>query len=626
MSESPRSGGSDEDLLGRFYDGRLMRRLLTYLRPYRAAVISAAVLLSASALLQAVGPLLTRIAVDRYMAPIPGRAITGVDGWFPNDRESGIVAVSLVYLGVLGLIACLDCAHSYLMQWAGQRAMSDMRTQVMRRLQTLDVEFFDRNPVGRLVTRATTDVEALNDLFTSGLVSVLGDLLMLAVMAVAMVRLSPALSAIVFAVTPLVVLATLQFRKAASGSYRRIRIAVARINAYLQEHINGMTVVQLFNREAASAERFDAINGENKAAYKELMFANAWFNPVVEFQGMLALAGLLAYGGFQTRRGALTLGVLVAFFQYALRFFRPIQELSDKYNVLQSAVAASEKIFALLDTPAFVTPPRAPMRVPHAPAAIEFDHVWFAYKGDDWVLRDVSFTIPPGQVAAVVGHTGAGKTTLASLLLRFYDVQRGRITLDGIDLRAFDPTDLRRRFGVVLQDPHLFAGTIADNIRLGDREMTQEQMLAAIDRVNLRPLVDALPDGLHEPVGERGNGLSVGQKQLLSFARALAHDPPYLLLDEATSSIDTETELQLRAAMGALLRGRSAIVIAHRLSTIQRADCILVMHKGRLREHGTHQELLALHGVYWNLYRLQYKDEEAAAPRVLVAASGECST
>jgi ATP-binding cassette subfamily B protein len=602
----------DEEVLGRFYDGRLMRRLLGYARPYWRRVLLAGILLSAISLLQVVGPLLTKIAVDRYMVPVPGAQPSDVDRWFPQDRLAGIATVSMVYLLVLVLIAICDFTQSYLMQWVGQRAMSDIRRQLMQRLQVLDVEYFDRNPVGRLVTRVTSDVDALNDVFTSGLISILGDLFMLILLTVAMFRMSLPLTLIVLAVMPFGLAASVTFRQAASESYRRVRITVARINAYLAEHISGMSVVQLFNHESVSATRFATINNDNKLAQKDALFAFAWFNPVVEFQGMLALAALLAYGGYRARAGALTLGVVVAFFQYALRFFRPIQEWSDKYNVLQSAVAAAEKIFALIDNPALIGAPPTPRPVPALPVTIEFDHVWFAYKDDDWVLRDVSFTIDPGQTIAVVGHTGAGKTTLTNLLLRFYDVQRGSIRLDGVDLREFDPIELRRRFGIVLQDPHLFTGTIADNIRLGTSRITDEQVLESAERVNLREFVDSLPDGFEEPVRERGHGLSVGQKQLISFARALAHDAPYLILDEATSSVDTDTELRVRAALGTVLHGRTAIVIAHRLSTIQRAHRILVMHKGKLRESGTHQELLAHRGIYWNLYRLQYKDQDIA--------------
>ena len=600
----------DEEVLGRLYDGRLMRRLLRYLRPYWPNLLAAGGLLAIVAMLQVVGPLLTRMAVDRYMAPVEGLKIPLVDRWLPDDRLWGLVAVSLAYLLVLVLIAVFDFAQNYLMEWTGQRAMSDLRHDLMRRLQTLDLSYFDRHPAGRLVTRVTTDVDALNDVFTSGLISILGDLSMLLLITVAMFELSPRLTALIMAVTPVAVIAALIFRKAASHSYRRARIAVAKINAYLAEHINGMTVVQLFNYEEASGREFDLINAEKRDAEKESLFAYSWFNPIVEFHGMLALAGLLAYGGFQVRRGGLTLGVLVAFFQYALRFFRPFQEFSDKFNVVQAAVAASEKIFALLDTRATITAIPSPRTIPFEPATIEFDRVWFAYKDENWVLRDVSFTIRPGQVVAVVGHTGAGKTTLTSLLLRFYDIQRGSIRVDGIDVRDLDPIDLRRRFGVVLQDPHLFAGTIADNIRLGTERITDEQMLDSAERVNLREFIDSLPAGFAEPVRERGHGLSVGQKQLISFARALAHNPPYLVLDEATSSVDTDTELRVRAALTTILQGRTAIVIAHRLSTIQRADRILVMHKGQLRESGTHQELLSQRGIYWNLYRLQYKDQD----------------
>ena len=607
----------DEEVLDRFYDGRLMRRLLTYMRPYWVSVTAAGVLLSAAAGLQVIGPLLTKTAVDRYMAPVTGLGASRVDQWLPQDRWSGLAVISAAYLAVLALIGICDFAQGYLMQRAGQYAMADLRAQLMRRLQQLDIAYFDRNPVGRLVTRVTTDVDALNDLFTSGLISILGDLFTLALIAVAMLRLSPALTALILVVTPSLVLATLQFRKAAADSYRRARIAVARINAYLAEQINGMTVVQLYTHEAATAERFDGINQESRNAQMQAVFANSWFNPIVEFHGMLALAGVLAYGGFQTRRGSLTLGVVVAFFQYALRFFRPIQELSDKFNVLQSAVAASEKIFDLLDTqPSIVRKPlvasAATPQLSWTPAVIEFDHVWFAYTAEEWVLRDVSFTVPPCQTIAVVGHTGAGKTTLASLLLRFYDVQRGRILIGGVDLREIEPVDLRRRFGVVLQDPHLFAGTIADNIRLGSWRITNERVRESTERVNLTDFIDSLPDGFAAPVRERGHGLSVGQKQLISVARALAHDPPYFILDEATSSVDTDTELRLRGALATVLRGRTAMVIAHRLSTVQKADRVLVMHKGRLREAGTHQELLARRGLYWTLYRLQYADQDIA--------------
>jgi ATP-binding cassette subfamily B protein len=603
----------EEDIPGRFYDGRLMRRLLTYLRPYGRRVGAAAALLSAMSLLQVAGPLLTKLAVDRYMTAATDDRLTAIERWFPSDRGRGLVAVSLAYLAVLLLIAMFDFAQSWLMQSAGQHAMSDLRRDLMRRLQTLDLAYFDRNPVGRLVTRVTTDVDALNDLFTSGVVSILGDFFMLALMTVAMLRLNARLTLLLLAVMPFVVLATLRFRRAAADTYRRARVAVARINAYLAEHINGMTVVQLFNHEETSAAQFDRINAEKRDAEKDAAFANSWFNPIVEFQGMLALAGVLAYGGFQTRRGGVTLGVLVAFFQYALRFFRPIQELSDKYTVLQSAVAASEKIFALLDCrPSILAPPRAGI-LPRGPLPIEFDHVWFAYQGDDWVLRDVQFTVRPGETVAVVGHTGAGKTTIASLLLRFYDVQRGAIRVGGIDVRELDPIELRQRFGIALQDPHLFTGTIADNIRLDAGRVSDTQLIASARGVNLHDFVESQPHGFAQPIRERGHGLSFGQKQLIAFARALAHDPPYLILDEATSSVDTETEVRVRQALASMLRGRSAIVIAHRLSTVRRADRILVMHKGRLRESGTHAQLLAQRGLYWNLYRLQYRDQDTDA-------------
>ncbi len=418
------------------------------------------------------------------------------------------------------------------------------------------------------------------------------------------------------AVMPFVILVTMQFRRSVQKSYRRIRIAIARINSYLQEHISGMAVLQLFNREARSRAEFEQINRDHMDAFKDAIVAYGWFYPIAEFLGMLALALLLAYGGFRVRGGAIQIGVLVAFFQYGMRFFRPIQDLSEKYNLMQSAMAAAERVFKLLDTPVQIQSPAQPAPFPRSPAALEFDHVWFAYNGEDWVLSDVSFRIEPGETIAVVGHTGAGKTTIASLLLRFYEVQRGVIRIAGIDIRDFDLEDLRRNFGVVLQDPHLFTGTIAENVRLGTAGISDDQLSSAAARVNLLNFVQTLPEGFAQPVRERGAGYSTGQKQLINFARALAHNPRFLILDEATSSVDTETELRIREALEQLVEGRTSIVIAHRLSTIQRADRIVVMHKGRLREIGTHQELLGLRGIYWKLYQLQYKDQEILSGRL----------
>ena len=608
----------EEEVLGKAYDGRLMRRLLTYIRPYKAELSIALVLLTINAVLQAVGPLLTEFAVDRYLAPPEHRAPAWFDHYLSASPWTGLAQVSLLYLAALLAAMACDFGEQYLMQWIGQRAMFDLRRQLMAHLQRLDVAYYDHNPVGRLVTRITTDVDALNELFSSGLLMILGDFLMLSVVVAVMLRLSPGMTAVILAVMPLVVLVTVRFRRSVQQSYRRIRVAIARINSYLQEHINGISVLQLFNREAKSRAEFDRINRDHMDSYKDAITAYGWFYPWVEFFGMLSLALLLAYGGFRIRGGAITLGVLVAFFQYGLRFFRPIQDLSDKYNILQAAMAASERIFKLLDTPPRIVSPAEPRPVPPASAAIEFDRVWFAYKDEDWVLNDVSFRIAPGETVAVVGHTGAGKTTLTSLLLRFYEIQRGSIRIGGTDIRDFDLEQLRGNFGVVLQDPHLFTGTVASNIRLGTGGISDQQLAAAAENVNLLDYVRKLPAGFDQPVRERGAGFSTGQKQLISFARALAHNPRYLILDEATSSVDTETEFRIRDALARLVEGRTSIIIAHRLSTIQRADRILVMHKGKLREMGTHQELLALRGVYWKLYQLQYKDQElAAAPEAV---------
>ncbi len=602
----------EEEVLGKAYDSRLMRRLLGYMRPYRALVLFSLLFLLAQSVLQVLNPLLTRLAVDKYIRPGAHPLHTPIDAWLPADPWAGLTRVALLYLAVLVGTFLTEFAQTMLMQWTGQLAMFDLRKQLMEHLQGLDLAFYDRNPVGRLVTRVTTDVDVLNDLFASGLVTILGDVMVLGFIIAIMYRLSPLLTGILMAAMPLVVAATLVFRRTVTQSYRRIRVAIAKINSYLQEHITGIVVLQLFNRERRSGREFDRINRDHMDAYKDAITAYGWFYPVVELVSMLAIAAILSYGGLRIEGGRLSLGILVAFLQYGMRFFRPIQDLSEKYNILQGAMTSSERIFKLLDTEATILPPREPRPAPTAIAAIEFDHVWFAYQGEDWVLRDVSFTIAPGETIAVVGHTGAGKTTLIALLLRFYDVQKGAIRVGGIDIRELDPLDLRRQFGVVLQDPFLFTGTIGDNIRLGTERIRDEDVEAAAGQVNVLEFIRGLPDGFRHAIRERGSGLSTGQKQLISFARALAHNPRYLILDEATSSVDTDTELRVRAALVRMVEGRTSIVIAHRLSTIQRADRILVMHKGKLREIGTHQELLALRGIYWKLYQLQYKDQERA--------------
>jgi ATP-binding cassette subfamily B multidrug efflux pump len=603
----------EEEVLGKAYDGRLMRRLVGYMKPYRALVAISLLFLLGQSLFQVLGPLLTRTAVDRYLQP-HGAAIPPIlTRLLPVDAWAGLARIALLYLLVLaGNMAC-EFVQTYVMQYTGQRAMFDLRRQIMAHLQHLDLSFYDRNPVGRLVTRVTSDVDVLNDLFSSSLVNILGDVLVLLFILAIMFSMSPLLALVMLAAMPLVILTTMVFRRSVTESYRRIRVAIARINAYLQEHITGIAVLQLFNGERRSRQEFEEVNRQHMHAYKNAITAYAWFYPVVEFISMLALAGILTWGGLRVQSGTLTLGVVAAFLQYGLRFFRPIQDLSEKYNILQAAMASAERIFKLLDTPATVLTPSSPRATPETIATIEFDHVWFAYKDEDWVLRDLSFTIAPGETVAVVGHTGAGKTTIISLLLRFYDVQQGTIRLGGIDLREFDPLDLRRHFGVVLQDPYLFTGTLEENIRLGTAGIRVEEVEAAAEQVNLLDFVRTLPAGFGHAIRERGSGLSTGQKQLISFARALAHNPRYLILDEATSSVDTETEFRVREALLRMMQGRTSIVIAHRLSTIQRADRILVMHKGKLRESGTHQELLTQRGIYWKLYQLQYKDQERVA-------------
>jgi ATP-binding cassette subfamily B multidrug efflux pump len=658
----------EEEILGKAYDSRLMRRLLTYLHPYRWQVTIAIVSIILKSFCDVLGPYLVKVAVDRYLAPVNG-STSGLWSWLSPRPLDGIAQISSIYFGLLILTFVFEFLQTYFMQWTGQKVMFDLRSQIFRHLQRMHVAFYDKNPVGRLVTRVTTDVDALNEMFTSGVVSIFEDFFVLIGILGIMLCMNWKLALITFAVLPFIVVATKLFRDKVRDSYRRIRTAIARINSYLQEHVSGMVVLQLFNRERKAYQRFSEINRSHMDAFKDAIMAYSVYYPVVDFFSAVAIACVIWFGGGDIMRHVevtsvafsvephfgphlgsdfASLGVLIAFTQYAQRFFRPIMDFSEKYNILQSAMAASERIFKLLDTPVEIVSPAVTKR-PEGPGRIEFDHVWFAYRdtpaessdgasgtarvgtglrtvqaeqssagslpgngnaAPDWVLRDVTFAIDPGETVAVVGHTGAGKTTLISLLLRFYDVPRGAIRIDGVDVKEMDLSDLRSRFGVVLQDPFLFTGTIGGNIRLGTGRIRDEHVAKAAEDVNLGDFIRALPKGFDEEVRERGSTLSTGQKQLISFARALAHEPKILILDEATSSVDTETEFKVRDALGRMVEGRTSLIIAHRLSTVQRADKIIVMHKGQLREMGTHQELLAQRGIYFKLYQLQYKDQE----------------
>jgi ATP-binding cassette subfamily B protein len=633
----------EEEVLGKAYDSRLMKRLMGYVWPYKWQLIVALIAIILKAGADILGPLLTKVAIDKYLSASAGQTHSFLDRWLSSNPLVGVGQIALIYVGALVTIFVLEYTQTYLMLWIGQKAMFDLRSQIFRHLQQMHVAFFDKNPVGRLVTRVTTDVDALNDMFTTGVVAIFEDVFVLTGIIVIMLRMKWWLALVAFAVLPFIFWATMLFRRVVRDSYRRIRVAIARINAYLQEHVSGIVVLQLFNREERAYQKFDKVNAQHMDAYKDAIMAHAIYYPVVEILSTIAIASVFWFGGIRVIAGTVTLGVLVAFMQYAQRFFRPIQDLSEKYNILQAAMASSERIFKLLDTPIEIVSPAQPAKA-EGRGRIEFDHVWFAYRkletdGEnghhvitgngahaplsgaddfayDWVLRDVSFVIEPGETIAFVGHTGAGKTTIISLLLRFYDIQRGAIRIDGVDIRNMDLKDLRRRFGVVLQDPFLFSGTIENNIRLGSDWVTMEQVESAAESVNVANFIRGLPGGFNEPVLERGSTLSTGQKQLISFARALAHDPAILVLDEATSSVDTETELRVRDALTRMVEGRTSVIIAHRLSTIQRADKIIVMHKGHVREIGSHQELLANRGIYWKLYQLQYKEQELGVPQV----------
>ena len=619
--------GYEEEVLGKAYDSRLMARLLRYLRPYKWQVAGALLLLMLASLLGVVGPYLTKIALDEAI---------------PRGDGGQLAFLAILFLAATVLIFVFEYVQALVTTWLGQRVMYDLRTQIFRKLQELDLTFYDRNPVGRLMTRITSDVETLNELFSSGVVTVFGDLFILFFIVAAMLQMDAELALVTFSVLPFVGYTAFVFRSRIRSAYRDIRVRLARLNAFLQERFTGIRVVQLFNREDADLERFKVLDDDYLRAHLRSITYYALFFPVIQLFTSVALALIIWYGGGAMIQGAVTIGVLAAFLDYARRFFRPIQDLSEKYNLLQGAMASSERIFRLLDRePAIVEAPLPRSLPADSPGEIRFENVWFAYgrrgrdarddgerergpvadqlggvasrgrkardeRESDWVIRDLSFTVAPGEKLAIVGHTGAGKTTIINLLMRFYEPQRGRVLIDGMPIDRLRLRDLRSRIGLVLQDIFLFSQSVDYNVRLGSGDIDAAAVDSALEAVGAAPFVGRLPEKTAQPLGERGANLSVGERQLLSFARALAFDPAILVLDEATSSVDSEIEARIEEATDRLMRGRTSLVIAHRLSTVQGADRILVMHHGRLVEEGSHGALLAGEGLYRRLHELQF--------------------
>jgi ATP-binding cassette subfamily B protein len=595
----------DEEILGKAYDARLMRRLLRYLRPYRLHVAAGVLMSIVISALEAVRPVFTKMAVDDDIAT--------------RDKQ-GLLFTVLLFVGVLIIRGIVQYGNAYLTQWIGQRTIFDLRMEIFRHLQSRSMRFYDKNPLGRLITRVTNDVEVLNEMFSSGIVMVFSDIFTIIGIFYFMFSMDVTLSLVTLSVLPFLFWGTFVFRKKAREAYRDVRLQVARINTFMQEHITGMSVDQLFAREARSAEQFSGINAAHRDANIRSIFYYALFYPGVDLIGAVSVGLIIWYAGANALDGSVTIGTVMAFVQFNEMFWRPIRDLSEKYNILQTAMASSERIFHLLDDGTTIAPPARPRPLDQVRGRVEFRNVWFSYQpvpadGSDpeWVLKDVSFTIEPGQTIALVGHTGAGKTSIISLLSRFYDLQKGSILIDDVDIREVDPREVRRHIAVVLQDVFLFSGSIRENIDLGNEQISIDRVKAAARVVGAHHFIERLPGAYDAAVKERGATLSVGQKQLLSFARALAYQPRILILDEATSSIDTEAERLIQSAIRKLLQHRTSIVIAHRLSTIRTADRILVLHKGEVRETGTHAELLALNGIYRRLYQLQYQQQESAA-------------